>query len=233
MASEHEFSTSAIYWCEPDNLMLLECWARDGYTLQDICNRIGIKLTALRQWRMKYPEIDKAIRNGKEIVDYKVENALLKSALGYRTKEVKVITTIRNGKVIETSKEVLEKEQAPNVSACQVWLYNRLPDKWKKNRDNQFDLGKDEEIKVTITRAGSKEGNNNGAAGSEEDQEWQDEVNESVELKTLTDEEIEKAKKDKKREEKRKNEEEKATTKVEMESEDDLDYWPEDWEEEE
>lgn len=226
MASETEFSTGAIYWCEPDNLMLLECWARDGYTMQDICNRIGINLCTLRQWRIKHPEIDKAIRNGKEIVDYKVENALLKSALGYRTKEVKVITTIRKGEVVETTKEVTEKDQAPNVSACQCWLYNRMPDKWKKNRDNQFDLGKDEEIKVTITRAGTKEITN------DEDAEWNDEVNESVELRTLSNEEIERSKKQKKMAQKQQDAAQKVTTKVEIESEDDLDYWPEDWEDE-
>lgn len=233
MASETAYNTLAAHWLEPENLMLLECWARDGYTIIDICNRIGIKPSAMRQWRMKYPEIDKAIRNGKEIVDYKVENALLKSALGYRTKEVKVTTTIRNGKVIETSKEVLEKEQAPNVYACQCWLFNRLPDKWKRNRDQQIDLGKDEEIKVTITRAGSKEGKNNETQIDEVDNEWQDEVNESVEIKTMSEEEIEKAKKEKKKEEKRKLDEENATTKVEIETEDDLDYWPDDWEEDE
>ena len=31
----------ATEWLEEDNLMLLECWARDGYTFQDIANRIG------------------------------------------------------------------------------------------------------------------------------------------------------------------------------------------------
>ena len=38
--------------------------------------------------KKQYPDIDKALKAGREIIDYKVENALLKSALGYKTKEV-------------------------------------------------------------------------------------------------------------------------------------------------
>ena len=123
-------------WLEDDGLLLLESWSRDGYSLGDISNRIGISSSTLTKWRKKYPEVNKALKQGREIVDYKVENALLKSALGYKTKEVKVITTMRNGKVTEVVKETTDKEQSPNVYAIQCWLFNRLPDKWKRNRDS-------------------------------------------------------------------------------------------------
>ena len=38
MASESKTKNECIAtdWLEEDNLMLLECWARDGYTFQDI-----------------------------------------------------------------------------------------------------------------------------------------------------------------------------------------------------
>ena len=115
MASETLKQCVATDWLEEDNLMLLECWSRDGYTLQDVANKIGIGISTLKTWRIKYPEIDEALKKGREIIDYKVENALLKSALGYKTKEVKVTSIIRNGRVIETQKETLTKEQAANV----------------------------------------------------------------------------------------------------------------------
>ena len=95
MASETKNQCLATDWLEEDNLMLLECWARDGYTFEDIANRIGVSYSALRAWRKQYPEIDKALKSGREIIDYKVENALLKSALGYKTKEVKVTGNTR------------------------------------------------------------------------------------------------------------------------------------------
>ena len=233
MASETKNQCQATDWLEEDNLMLLECWMRDGYTFEDVANRIGISYTTLRAWRKQYPEIDKALKAGREIIDYKVENALLKSALGYKTKEVKVTTIIRCGKVVETIKETTDKEQAPNVSAAQCWLYNRLPKKWKNmnSRGNILeDMDEDTSIQVTVTRA-SKTANGTARTESDsEDKEWQDEVNSSIEIRKSTEEERIEAEKAKKKAKK-----EAATnvsTKVENEAEDDLDYWPEDWEDE-
>lgn len=229
MASESKTKNECVAtdWLEEDNLMLLECWARDGYTFEDIANRIGITLNTLRWWRKKYPEIDKALKAGREIVDYKVENALLKSALGYRTKEVKVTTIMRYGKVVETQKETLEKEQAPNVHAAQCWLYNRLPNKWKNmnSRANILDdVDEDTSIQVTVIRQGKNSQEN-------EDKEWQEEVNQSIEIRGMTEEEKKEAERAKK--EAKKKESPNNSTKVESEAEDDLDYWPEDWEDEE
>lgn len=233
MASEKKTKNECIAteWLEEDNLMLIECWARDGYTFQDIANRIGIAVSTLRGWRAQYPEFDEALKRGREIIDYKVENALLKSALGYKTKEVKVTTTMRYGKVVETVKEVTDKEQAPNVSAIQCWLYNRLPDKWKKNRDNLIELDEeDTKIQVTVTRA-SQSTKPNAQHDDTVDEEWQDEVNQSIEIRSMTEEE--QAEAAKKKAQAKSEGSQKLSTKVESEANDeDLDYWPDDWEDE-
>lgn len=228
MASKTQKDCIATEWLEEDNLMLLECWARDGYTFQDIANRIGVNISTLRQWRVQYPEINNALKKGREIVDYMVENALLKSALGYKTKETKITTIMRYGKVVETQTETIDKEQAPNVSAIQCWLYNRLPDKWKKNRDAIIDFDKeDTTIQVTVTRASAKQEQSDA---QQEDDEWQDEVNQSIEIRGMTEEEKREA--ERKKAEAKKNSQSKMATKVEEEVQDDLDYWPDDWEEE-
>lgn len=237
MASEKKKKTKhmciATDWLEEDNLMLIECWARDGYTFQDIANRIGISVSALRKWRDQYPEFNEALKKGREIIDYKVENALLKSALGYKTKEVKVTTTIRYGKTVETVKEVTDKEQAPNVSAIQCWLYNRLPNKWKKNRDQLIDLNdEDTKIQVTVTRASTSQSTKSDTKSDKEsDKEWQDEMNQSIEIRNMTEEE--QAEAAKKKAQTKDESSHSVTTKVENEaSDEDLDYWPDDWEEE-
>lgn len=233
MASEKKTKNECIAteWLEEDNLMLIECWARDGYTFQDIANRIGIAVSTLRGWRAQYPEFDEALKRGREIIDYKVENALLKSALGYKTKEVKVTTTMRYGKVVETVKEVTDREQAPNVSAIQCWLYNRLPNKWKKNRDNLIELDEeDTKIQVTVTRA-SQSTKPNAQHDDTVDEEWQDEVNQSIEIRSMTEEE--QAEAAKKKAQTKSESSQKLSTKVESEANDeDLDYWPDDWEDE-
>lgn len=142
-------------WLDDDNLMLVEAWARDGYTKQDIADRIGIHISTLREWEKHYPEIKEALRKGREIIDYKVENALLKRALGYTTKEIKVVLgrQVKGGQTFQITKEVVEKEIAPDVTACAIWLNNRRPDKWKRNRDKIVEVEEeDSNLQITIVR---------------------------------------------------------------------------------
>jgi hypothetical protein len=182
----------------------------------------------------EYAENFELLINGKAI-DYKVENALLKSALGYKTKEVKVTTTMRHGKVVETIKEVTDKEQAPNVSAIQCWLYNRLPQKWKNmnSRSNILeDMDEDTSIHVTVTRASKQNTQSqNSSEIDDNDTEWQEDINSSIEIRKSTEEERTEAEKKKAVVKSEGNSN--VATKVESEAEDDLDYWPEDWEDEE
>lgn len=148
------------YWRTEDGLTLLECWTRDGIKLREIAEFIGITQPLLSRWRREYPEIDKALSKGKELCDYKVENALLKSALGFTTKEITVTVGHRqiNGQWVDITKETKTKEIAPNVTACLAWLNNRKPDIWKKNRDNVVELDDEEsDVKITIVRGKNNE----------------------------------------------------------------------------
>ena len=77
-------------WLEPEGLLLLESWARDGLTEEQIAYNMGISRETLRVWKNKYSVISGTLKKGKEIVDIQVENALLKRALGYVCKEQKV-----------------------------------------------------------------------------------------------------------------------------------------------
>lgn len=181
----------ATDWLEADGLIMIESWARDGYTVEDIADRVGVSASTFRSWMSKYPEIKKAVNNGRELVDYKVENALLKAALGYKTKEVRIATTVRNGKTIETIHEEIDREIAPNVSACQTWLYNRLPKKWRNmnSRANILDeLDEDTSISITVERANGPQ-TSNGGPEKQEDAEWQSEVNKSVTIRGMTEQE--------------------------------------------
>lgn len=248
-------------WLETDNLILLECWARDGYTVDDIAFKIGISTTTLLRWMRNEKEIKKAINNGRELVDYKVENALLKAALGYKTKEVKITTTIRFGKVVEEVKETTTSEAAPNVQACKVWLYNRQPKKWKpesvRGQSLLDSIDNDNDIKITIERAGSREqelaeagsGHNirTGIQTDDIDEEWQDEVNNSVSIRKATEQERKEAIKEKQKARKKSDTEiikddnevsggvkrnhSKSNTNYmdDISNIDDVDYWPDDW----
>lgn len=148
------------YWRTEDGLTLLECWTRDGIKLREIAEFIGITQPLLSRWRREYPEIDEALSKGKELCDYKVENALLKSALGFTATEITVTVgrQQKNGKWFDITKETKTKEIAPNVTACLAWLNNRKPEIWKKNRDNVVELDDEEsDVKITIVRGKNNE----------------------------------------------------------------------------
>ena len=74
-------------WLEPDGLLRLEAWARDGLSNEQIAKNVGITTETLRVWGMSYPAISEALKRGKEVVDIEVENAMCKRALGYEYEE--------------------------------------------------------------------------------------------------------------------------------------------------
>lgn len=96
-------------WLKGENLLLLEGWARDGLTDEQIAKNIGIGERTLYEWKEKYPQISQSLKKGKEVVDYEVENALLSSAL------------------------------EGNTTAQIFWLKNRRPDKWRDKQKEETD----------------------------------------------------------------------------------------------
>ena len=118
-------------WLENDKLILLEGWARDGLTDEQIAKNIGINRTTLYDWKKKEVNIADALKKGKEVIDFEVENALLKRALGYEYEE----ETYENG--ILTKK--VKKQVPPDTTAQIFWLKNRKPNNWKDRIETDED----------------------------------------------------------------------------------------------
>lgn len=110
-------------WLENDKLILLEGWARDGLTDEQIAKNIGIATSTFYEWKKKELEFSEALKKGKEVIDFEVENALLKRALGYEYEE----ETYENG--ILTKK--VKKQVPPDTTAQIFWLKNRQVKKWR------------------------------------------------------------------------------------------------------
>ncbi len=118
-------------WLTSEGLTLLEGWARDGLTDDQIAKNCGVSRSTLAQWKISFPDISDALKKGKEIVDYEVENALLKRALGYDVEETKEEDSDKDG-----YKSITTKRHIPaDPTAAIFWLKNRRPDKWRDRRD--------------------------------------------------------------------------------------------------
>lgn len=119
------------YWLTSEGLVLLEGWARDGLTDEQIAHNMGIAPSTLYDWKKRYPEILEPLKRGKAVVDRQVENALLKRALGYEYEEVR-----KKFEGAELTEQTVTKRQViPDVTAQIFWLKNRKPSEWREKRE--------------------------------------------------------------------------------------------------
>ena len=94
---------------------LIEGWVKDGLTDEQISKNLGISKVTFYKYKASCSELNELLKRSKEVVDYEVENALYKSAIG------------------------------GNVSAMIFWLKNRRPDKWRDKREHsEIELMKQE-----------------------------------------------------------------------------------------
>lgn len=109
-------------------LLLIEAWARDGLTVEQIAENLGVGVANFYRYQSENEELREALKNGREVIDVMVENALLKAALGYdyREEELNKIT----GEPIE-----LRKVAHPNTTALIFWLKNRKPKQWRDKQE--------------------------------------------------------------------------------------------------
>lgn len=123
-------------WLEKDKLILLEGWARNGLTDEQIMKNMGIRSkSTFYGYKKDYPDFSNALKKGKRVVDFEVENALLKKALGY-TIQIKEQKLDRDGCVHDLVKDV---HIPPDTTAQIFWLKNRKPKDWrdKVNIENE------------------------------------------------------------------------------------------------
>lgn len=92
-------------WLEPEGLLKIEGWARDGLTDEQIAHNMGISAKTLYNWKEKHLQILHVLKRSKDVADRQVENALFENAI--------------NG----------------NTTAQIFWLKNRKPDKWRDKQD--------------------------------------------------------------------------------------------------
>ena len=110
-----------------DKLILVEGWARDGATDKQIAENLGISIDTIMRWKKSKRQFSTALKKGKEVIDRQVENALLKSALGFNYQEQ---TVTNKGDVVDVI-----KYEKPNTTAQIFWLKNRKPIEWRDKQE--------------------------------------------------------------------------------------------------
>ena len=133
-------------WLEPDGLLKLEGWARDGLNDEQIAKNMGINVATLYKYKNLYSNINEALKRGKEVIDIEVENALYKRAIGYTYEEVKE-EEMADGRIRRT---VTTKEVAGDTTAQIFWLKNRKPAEWRDKQNIEIEQNKPFEVNITV-----------------------------------------------------------------------------------
>jgi transposase-like protein len=123
--------SKADEWLTEEGLLLIEGWARDGLSDEQIAQNMEISTSTFYEWKKKFSEFSEALKKGKEVIDRMVENSLLKAALGYEYEE-EVIDNKGN-------KHTVRKYEKPNVTALIFWLKNRKPEQWRDKQEHKIE----------------------------------------------------------------------------------------------
>lgn len=167
---EEMAKSKAEKWLEPDGLLRIEGWARDGLTEEQIAKNMGVSRSTLSDYKVKYPDILRAIKNSKEVADREVENALFNKATGYTVKLKKPMKVRHVEYDEQTGRKIAEYERieyieeevhVPADTTAQIfWLKNRKPNEWrdKVTVTDESSLEKLDELISSIDTLAKKSG---------------------------------------------------------------------------
>ena len=128
-------------------LFLVEMWARDGLTDEQIAENLDISVASFYNYKNEHLEFLESLKKGKEVADYEVENALFKKALGYNAKVKKAFKVkevlYENGKRLKETERIEYAEDEVHIPAdttAQIfWLKNRKPNVWRDKQEIEQD----------------------------------------------------------------------------------------------
>lgn len=114
-------------WLTEEGLLLIQGWARDGLIDEQIAKNMGVAYSTFKEWKKKYSAFSDSLKQGKEVVDRQVENALFKNAVGFMYEEEAVTNA---GEVV-----TVKKYSKPNITAQIFWLKNRKMKEWRDKQE--------------------------------------------------------------------------------------------------
>jgi len=128
-------------------------WCMVGKTNEEMCVLLSISPDSWYTYMKEHNELNSIVTAGKSVIDNRVENAVLKTALGFEYEEIKtILEEDHNGKK-RTRIEKTKKYMPPNPTAQAFWLKNRKKDEWGDRKEIVFDTkGQEEERKLQFLK---------------------------------------------------------------------------------
>lgn len=117
-------------------MLLIESWARDGLTDEEISHNMGIRRETLYAWIKKFPNISNTLKKGRQPINLIVEKTFFEEKLkGRSVKEKTVEKTINrdaDGNIVSSSEHVRETERyiPADTTAMLFYMKCRMPQKY-------------------------------------------------------------------------------------------------------
>lgn len=108
-------------------LALIEKWARDGLTHDEIAKNLGITQSTWYKYINLHAELAECLIVGRDVANAQVVNALFQSCIGFDYEE-EVMTP--KGEIKQ-----ITRHAKPNVGAITFWLKNKMPEEWADKQE--------------------------------------------------------------------------------------------------
>lgn len=133
-------------WIEPDGLLTIKGWARDGLTDIEITKNIGISMATFTDWKKKFPVILAALKEGRRPAIIEVEDTFFEKKLkGYFVEE-EIVEVTKNGNNKVEHRKKIKRWIPPDTTAMIFYLKCRKPqqynDKQALSADSEATNGK-------------------------------------------------------------------------------------------
>ena len=116
-------------------------WAAAGATEREICEALGVSMSAFSDYKNKYSELSETLRAGRQNVVVEITAALYKKAVGFNYEE-----KIGRSKGDDVQTEVYQRYCPPDTTAAAMLLRN-YSDDWR-DKDKQTAEFRRQEIEI-------------------------------------------------------------------------------------
>jgi len=114
------------------HIRIAEVAAKYGATDEEIAEDFGIALSNFKKWRVKFPELEAALKENKAAADARMERSLYRRGIGYSYRAEKVVVeSLGNNGGSEARVVEYTETMPPDPTSMIFWLKNRAPDRWR------------------------------------------------------------------------------------------------------
>lgn len=102
-----------------------------GMTDMELATFFGVNKAQITRWKKRHPAFANALKENRALAGAAVVASMFKNAIGYEHPEDKVMG-VEDGKPVIVQ---VTKRYPPNQAACQYYLSNREPERWRNKQE--------------------------------------------------------------------------------------------------